>query len=152
MFDKIIVPTDGSELADKAVDYAIEYCRRTGAKMTVLHVRLPTPITEAVSFGDYGSGGTKKITPEMIIEGLEGHGRQLLEAAAQRARSQGVECATELVADEHPYRAIIDAAEKLGCSIIFMSSHGRGGVEALLLGSVTQKVLTHSKIPVLVFR
>lgn len=152
MFDKIVVPTDGSPLAEKAVDCAIEYCRRSGAKMTVLHVRSPTPITEAVSFADYGSGGAKEITPEMIIERLEGEGRKLVEAAAERARSQGVECATELAVNEQPYRAIIEAAEKQGCSMIFMSSHGRSGVGALLLGSVTQKVLTHSKIPVLVFR
>ncbi|MET1081948.1 MAG: universal stress protein [Burkholderiales bacterium] len=152
MFDKIVVPTDGSELAEKAVDFAIEYCRRTGATMTALHVRSPQPISEVVSLSDYGSGAVPALTPEMIIERMEGHGRELLEAVARRARAKGVECATELAVNEHPYRAIIEAAENQGCGMIFMSSHGRSGVEALLLGSVTQKVLTHSKIPVLVFR
>lgn len=152
MFDKIVVPTDGSELADKAVDHAIEYCRRTGAKMTIVYVRSPAPITEVVAFGDYGSGAAVAITPESVIERMERHGRELLDRVAQRARDHGVECETVLAVNEQPYRSIIETAEQQGCSMIFMASHGRSGVEALLLGSVTQKVLTHSKIPVLVFR
>ena len=88
----------------------------------------------------------------MIIERMEGHGRELLEGVTARARAQGVECDTVLAVHDQPYLAIIAAAEQQGCSMIFMSSHGRGGIGALLLGSVTQKVLTHSKIPVLVFR
>ncbi|MET1081949.1 MAG: universal stress protein [Burkholderiales bacterium] len=132
MFDKIVVPTDGSELAEKAVDYAIEYCRRTGATMTAVYVRSPT-------------------FPEHI-ERMETHGSELLERVAERARSQGVECATVQAVNDQTYLAIIEVTEQQGCSMIFMASHGRSGVGALLLGSVTQKVLVHSKIPVLVFR
>jgi nucleotide-binding universal stress UspA family protein len=71
---------------------------------------------------------------------------------AERARSQGVECATVQAVNDQPYLAIIEVTEQQGCSMIFMASHGRSGVGALLLGSVTQKVLVHSKIPVLVVR
>jgi len=152
MFDKIVAPTDGSELAEKAVDHAIDYCRRTGATMTVVYVRPPTPITETVAFGDYGTGNAVAITPESRTEQAERHGHELLDKVAQRARDAGVECATVLAVNEQPYRAIIETAEQQGCSLIFMASHGRSGVGALLLGSVTQKVLTHSKVPVLVFR
>jgi nucleotide-binding universal stress UspA family protein len=152
MFDKIVVPTDGSELAEKAVDRAIEYCHRTGAAMTAVYVRDPTPVSEVVSLSDYGSGAIKPITPEEIIARMERPGRELLDAVAKRASSKGVACATVLAVNDQPYRAIIDVAEQQGCSMVFMASHGRGGIEALLLGSVTQKVLTHSKVPVLVFR
>jgi len=152
MFDKIVVPTDGSELAEKAVDRAIEYCQRTGATMTALYVREATPVRDVVALSDYGAAAVKPITPEEIIARMERPGRELLDAVVRRAQSQGVQCATVLAVDDQPYKAIIEAAEKQGCSMIFMASHGRSGVEALLLGSVTQKVLTHSKIPVLVFR
>ena len=152
MFDKIVVPTDGSELAEKAVDFAIEYCRRTGATMTAVHVRSPT--------ADHGSGELERLRigsgpGTYTRDDHRAHGGPRARTArgvAQRARAQGVECATVLAVNDQPYLAIIEAAEQQGCSMIFMSSHGRGGIEALLLGSVTQKVLTHSKIPVLVFR
>lgn len=148
MFDRIMVPTDGSELAEKAVDRAIEYCRRTGASMTTLYVRPTNPLTALTT---YGAAVIPLVTPE-AIEDAERHARDLLQRVADRARERGVECASLLVVNDQSYRGIIEAAEQQGCSLIFMASHGRGGMEALLLGSVTQKVLTHSKIPVLVFR
>ncbi len=151
MFDKILVSTDGSEHAEKAVDYAIEFCRSTGASMTAVYVRSRTPVREVVSLSDYGSG-SKAITLEEIMARMEAHGRELLDAAAKRARGKGVECATVIAEDDEPYHGIIDVAEQQGCGMIFISSHGRSGIGALLLGSVTQKVLTHSKIPVLVLR
>ena len=152
MFDKILVPTDGSERAEKAVDHAIEFCRSTGASMTAVYVRSPTPIREVVSPSDYGPGSKEAITLEEIMARMEAHGRELLDAVARRAHSQGVECTTIIKEDDEPYHGIIDVAEQQGSSMIFISSHGRGAIGALLLGSVTQKVLTYSKIPVLVFR
>ncbi len=152
MFSKIVVPTDGSELAEKAVDHAIAFCKRLGASMIAVYVRSPRPVMEVVSFSDFASHGAQSLTPEMIIERMEGQGRQLVDAVASRARSQGVQCDTVVAVNEQPYRGIIEIAEQQRCSMIFMASHGRSGIEALLLGSVTQKVLTHSKVPVLVFR
>ncbi|HQR54094.1 MAG TPA: universal stress protein [Burkholderiales bacterium] len=151
MFDRIVVPTDGSELAEKAVDRAIEYCRRVGASMTTVYVRPTNPMEEVKTLNDYGTSVIPIVTPE-AIEHAERHAREMLQRVADRARDQGVECATAIVANDQPYRGIIELAEQQSGSLIFIASHGRGGMEALLLGSVTQKVLAHSKIPVLVFR
>mgnify|MGYP002374931965 CR=1 FL=1 len=155
MFDKILVPTDGSELSIKAVEHAIDYCKRTGAALTVLYVRSPKPTEYTAVFADYSelqSPSTGVIKPEAVRERLEGYGRDVLQRVADGALKQGVKCDTLLEADERPYRAIIDVAEREDIGMIFMASHGRSGFEAILLGSETQKVLTHSKIPVLVFR
>jgi nucleotide-binding universal stress UspA family protein len=80
------------------------------------------------------------------------HANQNLAAIEEAARAAGIPCRTLCRTSDHPYEAIIGAAEENGCDLIMMASHGRRGVQALLLGSETQKVLTHSKIPVLVFR
>lgn len=152
MFSKILVTTDGSDLAEKAVDHAIAFCKKLGASMIAVNVRSPKPMREVVSFSDFASHGAQPLTPELIIERMEGHGRKLVDAVASRARSQGVQCDAVVAVNEQPYRGIIEVAEQQGCSMIFMASHGYGGIDAILLGSVTQKVLAHSKIPVLVFR
>jgi hypothetical protein len=80
------------------------------------------------------------------------HAEKTLGAVAYTAQAVGVECETVHVEHEHPYRAIIDTAESKGCDLIIMASHGRHGISAIILGSETVKVLTHSKIPVLVHR
>lgn len=143
MFNKVLVPTDGSQLSDKSVDNAIEYCRRLDAEMTVLYV---TPLTSGVNptiFSDY---------TEKVREQNEAYGRKLLQEVVDRAKARGVICKPVLVANDQPHRAIIEAAEQQGCGMIFMASHGRRGFGEVLLGSETQKVLAYSKIPVLVFR
>jgi len=76
----------------------------------------------------------------------------MLAAAQAEAKAQGVDCATVAILGDHPYQGIIDQATKSGCDVIMMASHGRRGLEGLLLGSETAKVLTHSRIPVLVVR
>jgi nucleotide-binding universal stress UspA family protein len=78
--------------------------------------------------------------------------RHHLADAARKAKAEGVPCTLLQVEHEHPYRAIIDTAKKSGCDLIAMASHGRRGVRALMVGSETTKVLTHSSIPVLVYR
>jgi nucleotide-binding universal stress UspA family protein len=82
----------------------------------------------------------------------EAEARTFLGVIEEKAKAAGVRCETFHTIDSSPYRAIIAAAEKHGCDLVFMASHGRRGLSALLLGSETQKVLTHSKIPVLVYR
>ena len=74
----------------------------------------------------------------------------ILSSVVQAAKSAGVPCETLQIVHEHPYQAIINAANEKGCDLIVMASHGKGGIEATLIGSVTMKVLTHTKIPVLV--
>jgi nucleotide-binding universal stress UspA family protein len=82
----------------------------------------------------------------------EQQAREILMAHEASAKAAGVSCASVTSISDIPYEAIIAAAEKVGADLIFMASHGRRGISGLLLGSETQKVLTHSKIPVLVYR
>ena len=91
-------------------------------------------------------------TPAQYKVRMKEHAEKPLGAAARAAQAAGVACETVQLEHEHPYRAIIDAAESKGCDLIVMASHGRHGISAIVLGSETVKVLTHCKIPVLVHR
>ncbi len=145
MYSNILIPTDGSELAGKAVEHGIALAKRIGAKVTGLTVLPPfhTLTTDPQMIED---------TPAQYQARMQRHAEKTLGAVTQAAQAAGVACATVQVEHEHPYRAIIDIAELRGCDLIVMASHGRRGVSALVLGSETVKVLTHCKIPVLVHR
>ena len=145
MYANILIATDGSELAGKAVQDGIALAKRIGAKATVLTVSPPFHIftTDTQMIED---------TPAQYKVRMQKHTEIILAAAARAAHAAGVACETVHVEHEHPYRAIIDAAESKGCDLIVMASHGRHGISAIILGSETVKVLTHSKIPVLVHR
>jgi nucleotide-binding universal stress UspA family protein len=145
MYAHILIPTDGSELAGRAVEHGIALAERIGAKITVLTVLPPfhTFTTDTQMIED---------TPVQYAARMQRHAEQTLGAAAAAARAAGVACETIEVEHEHPYRAIIDFAELKGCDLIVMASHGRRGISALVLGSETVKVLTYCKIPVLVHR
>jgi len=78
------------------------------------------------------------------------HAEKILNGVAEEARSAGVICETVQIVEDHPYEAIIETAKQRACDLIVMGSHGRSGIAAIVLGSVTTKVLTHTKIPVLV--
>jgi len=145
MFKNILIPTDGSELAWKAVEHGIALAKSVGAKVTVVTVSLPFHIFTLDPL-------VVEDTAAQYKARTEEHAANLLAATARAAKSAGVLCETVHVVHEHPYRAIIDTAVSHGCDLITMASHGRRGVSALLLGSETVKVLTHSKIPVLVHR
>ena len=154
IFDKILVPIDGNELAQRAADEAIEYCKRSGCKLTVLYVRPLTPVAHPVAFGDYfdTEADTKVFTPAAFRERLIKYGDSLLTAVAEKCKAAGVECETALEASDEPHEKIIETAERRGIGMIFMASRGRSSLRSMLLGSETQKVLSKSKIPVLVFR
>jgi nucleotide-binding universal stress UspA family protein len=139
------MPTDGSELAGKAVQHGIPLARRIGAKVTVLTVLPPfhTFTTDTQMIED---------TPARYKARMQEYAEKTLSAVAQAAHAAGVACDTVRVEHEHPYQAIIDTALSKGCDLIVMASHGRRGISALVLGSETVKVLTHCKIPVLVHR
>jgi nucleotide-binding universal stress UspA family protein len=128
MYKNILIATDGSELSEKAVNHGIALAKRIGAKVTVLTVVQPL----------------HTFTAE--------YAEKTLGAAARLAQAAGVECEGVHVEHDFPYQAIIDTAASKGCDLIVMASHGRHGISALVLGSETVKVLTHSKIPVLVHR
>jgi nucleotide-binding universal stress UspA family protein len=145
MYANILIATDGSELAGKAVQDGIALAKQIGAKATVLTVSPPFHIftTDTQMIED---------TPAQYKVRMQKHTEIILAAAARAAHAAGVACETVHVEHEHPYRAIIDTAGSKGCDLIVMASHGRHGISAIILGSETVKVLTHSKIPVLVHR
>jgi nucleotide-binding universal stress UspA family protein len=145
MYTNILIPTDGSELAEKAVHHGIALAKRIGAKVIVLTVLPPfhTFTTDTQMIED---------TPAQYKVRMQRHAEKTLGAVARAAQAAGVACETVQVENEHPYQAIIDTAESKGCDLIVMASHGRHGMSAIVLGSETVKVLTHCKIPVLVHR
>jgi nucleotide-binding universal stress UspA family protein len=145
MYKHILIPTDGSDLSDMAVRQGMALAKSIDAKVTAVTVSPPFP--------------TYAIEPLMLTETPEQYRREC-EAAAERylatvrevARVSGVPCDVVHVESSYPYEAIIETARTRGCDLIFMASHGRRGMSALVLGSETTKVLTHTKIPVLVCR
>ena len=145
MYANILIPTDGSKLAGKAVQHGITLAGRIGAKITALTVLPPfhTFTTDTQMIED---------TPAQYEARMKKHAELTLGAAAHAAQAAGVACETIQVEHEHPYQAIIDTADSKGCDLIVMASHGRRGISAIVLGSETVKVLTHCKIPVLVYR
>jgi nucleotide-binding universal stress UspA family protein len=147
MFKHLLVPTDGSELSEGAVERAVSFARESGARITFFYAKPDFP----VSF--YGEGAlVDPMTPEKFSEMAEKQAQEILARAVKEAIASGVECATVTAVSDTPYEAIIKAADERGCDLIFMASHGRRGLSGFLLGSETQKVLTHSDIPVLVYR
>jgi nucleotide-binding universal stress UspA family protein len=145
MYTNILIPTDGSELAGKAVQHGIALAKRIGAKATALTVLPPFHVLTA---------NTQMLedTPAQYKLRMREHAEKTLGAFARAAQAAGVACEMVQVEHEHPYRAIIDTAASKGCDLVVMASHGRHGISAIVLGSETVKVLTHSKIPVLVHR
>jgi nucleotide-binding universal stress UspA family protein len=145
MYTNILIPTDGSELAGKAVEHGIALAKRIGAKVTALTVLQPfhTFTTDTQMIED---------TPAQYEIRVHDHAEKTLGAVVRAAQAAGVACETVQVEHEHPHRAIIDIAEAKRCDLMVMSSHGRHGVSAIVIGSETVKVLTHCKIPVLVHR
>jgi nucleotide-binding universal stress UspA family protein len=147
MFKNILVPTDGSELSSATVTRAVSFAREAGARITFFYAQpdFPMPI--------YGEGALiDPTTPEQFSKAAAAEAATILEKAQAEATAGGVESVTDTAVSEIPYEGIIQAAERDGCDLIFMASHGRRGLKGFLLGSETQKVLTHSKIPVLVYR
>ena len=141
---RILVATDGSTLSEKAVTVAVDLAKAVGAELVAF---------TAVPLYPYAGIGESS-----AIAGGEYDGRAGAEASARlavverRATQAGVACHTSMLEDDAPHRAIVAAADKHACGLIVMASHGRRGLNAVLLGSETQKVLTHSTIPVMVYR
>jgi nucleotide-binding universal stress UspA family protein len=145
MYKHILIATDGSELAGKAVTAGLALAKAVKAKVTAVTVSEPW---------------TALVTGEMALgfpyqeyeKGAAENAARILAAASEAAKSSGVECATAYVADRYPAEAIVECARDKGCDLIVMASHGRRGLSKLLLGSETTRVLTHSSVPVLICR
>ena len=148
MHQHILLPLDGSEFSLKAVPEGIGLAKALRARLTLITVVSP-----------YHTGVTTPITSSIVQEIEKKHdeeakkdARKLHVDVAARARSEGIECDSLVVIGDSPYERIIDNAATRNCDLIVMASHGRRGLDAVLMGSETVKVLTHSTIPVLVVR
>ena len=147
MFKHILVPTDGSKLSAKAAKQAVKLAKSLGAKITAFHA------APNVSSTYYGDGYILRVpSAEAQAEFAEKQALKCLSVVEVEAEVEKVPCEVFHVISDSPYEAIIDAAKKKKCDLIFMASHGRRGLSGLVLGSETHKVLIHSKIPVLICR
>jgi nucleotide-binding universal stress UspA family protein len=147
MFKHVLVPTDGSSLSDATVARAVAFAKDAKARITFFYAQpgFPMPI--------YGEGALiDPTTPEQFAKAAAEEAQRILDKAKTQADEAGVVADTDTLVNEIPYEAIIDAADRHACDLIFMASHGRKGIASLLLGSETNKVLTHTKIPVLIYR
>lgn len=145
MFKHILIPTDGSTLSQNAIKHAVSLAKHSGAKLSALNV---VPKFHVMTY----DAEMLEATPKEYEKTSTEQSRQFLDFAAREARAAGVDCDMVMATSDHPYQEIINAAEKRGCDLIVMASHGRRGLEGVLIGSETQKVLTHSHVPVLVYR
>ncbi len=144
MYTKILIPTDGSELSDKAMAAGTEFAQALGATVVAITVIEP-----------YSYSNLSEYRPESIDQ-YDNRVREIahdrLITAKELITKKNVPCEVAAFKSFSPAEAIIDAATEYGCDLIFMASHGRKGLAAVLLGSETQKVLTQSKLPVMVYR
>jgi nucleotide-binding universal stress UspA family protein len=148
MYRYILIPIDGSETAEKAVQAGTDYALEAGARL-LLFTAVP----------EYRMPSEAELLAKHHVKSVFEHeqeaaetARAILERAAALAKAAQVEVETDYVMNDRPYQAIIEAAKRHGCDAIFMASHGRTGLQALWYGSQTQEVLNHSDIPTLVYR
>ncbi|MBU6437025.1 MAG: universal stress protein [Betaproteobacteria bacterium] len=144
MFTHLLFPTDGSSTAEKALATATETARQLKARITAVSVIEPFPY---MTVGDFVPVATNDFEMQ-----AKRNAAAALEQVVQACAAVGVPCETVTIEADQAHRGILNCAQQSGCDLIVMGSHGRRGVEALLLGSTTTKVLTHTKLPVLVVR
>ena len=142
MFTRILIPTDGSDLANKAAKNALEMAKLQGASVVGVYVIDPFPY---IGLGEASALGLQAYMEEVQVAAQSALTQIRAEAEALGVRYQG-----DTIERSATYEGILDTAEAEQCDLIVMGSHGRQGMKAMILGSVTQKVLTHSKLPVLV--
>jgi len=145
MYHHILIPIDGSELAEQAVTNGLSLAKSLGAKVTVIIVEESNWLAVS-SLAEHGA--LEEL--DKYTEQIKNYAASALNRAADAAKQAGVPCDTIQVKEAQPSQAIIATAADRGCDLIVMASHGRSGLSAVVLGSVTNKVLTHTKIPVLV--
>jgi nucleotide-binding universal stress UspA family protein len=147
MYKTLLVATDGSKLSDKALAHAIGLAQAVGAALTVFYAAPDYPMP-AYADGVVYEPVSRREYAKLAAEDAQ----KILGAAATKAEAAGLICKTAFAIASAPWEAILAAAKKHKCDAIVMASHGRRGISAVLLGSETQKVLTHTKLPVIVVR
>ena len=148
MYKCILIATDGSELAGKAVTHGVALAKGLNVPVTVVTVTEAGSALELARMARMGNQNPIAQYEEMASAAAS----NILEHAAQIAKSQGVPCEVVHVQDRHPAEGIIATAKEKGCDLIVMASHGRRGIDRLLLGSQSNEVITHSKVPALIVR
>ncbi len=146
MFKNILLPTDGSRLSEQAVKSAVAFAKEIQAKVTGFYAQ---PHFYHLAFEDWDAS---VLSPEQYRHAADEQAKKYLTAIERAAKDAGVPCECLATVSETAAAAIIKTAQDKDCDLIFMASHGRRGIEGLLLGSETTKVLTHCQIPVLVYR
>ena len=144
MFKRILISTDGSEISHKAEQSAVALASQTGGELFAISVKEPFPYS-AIS-------EMQPVPPQEFYDAQERIAAERVKGVVELARADGIGCQAHTVEALHPWEAILDHAKTQNCDVIVMASHGRRGLSALLLGSETQKVLTHASIPVLVVK
>ena len=144
MYQRILISTDGSEISQKAAQSAVALARNSAAVLYAISVKEPFPYS-AIS-------EMQPVPPQEFYDAQERIAAERVKGVAELARADGIACQAHTVEALHPWEAILDHAKTQNCDVIVMASHGRRGLSALLLGSETQKVLTHASIPVLVVK
>ena len=144
MFKRILVPTDGSDITAKAVQTALALAKLHGASVFAISVKEPFPYS-AIS-------EMQPVPPQEFYDAQERIAAGRVKAVLDAAAAAGVACEGASVEALHPWEAILDTARQKGCDLVVMASHGRRGMAALLIGSETSRVLTHSTLPVLVVK
>ncbi len=144
MYKRILFPTDGSDITAKALQSAIGLAKQCGAELRTLSVMEPFPYS-AIS-------EMQPVPPQEFFDAQQRVASARVKVVSDAAAAAGVACQAHTVEALHPWEAILDHAKAQGCDLLVMASHGRRGMSALLLGSETQRVLTHSQLPVLVVR
>ncbi|ASU38845.1 hypothetical protein hmeg3_11470 [Herbaspirillum sp. meg3] len=145
MFKKILIPTDGSDLSNRAVRAAIEFAKDHGSEVVGLSVAKTLPYE---SFTLISRRNDFTLLSESIRQGAKDY-VQIIEDLADAA---GIACQVHTVESPYPWKAIVEAASRYACDSIFMASHGRSGVNRILLGDQTNKVLVQSEVPVIIYR
>lgn len=145
MFKHILIPTDGTALSERAIQTGVRLAQALGAHVTGFHAM---PEFHVLTYRT----GMLEHTREEYARDCRDTAERYLEAVRQAAKAHRVDCTTRTVTHDHFDEAIVEAVRHLGADLIVMASHGRGGMQGVLLGSTTQKVLTHAMVPVLVCR
>lgn len=148
MYKHLLLPTDGSRLAGKAVKQGLMLAKSVHARITVLNVTPEFQMVIAEGFVLPNLGDLKQRFDAQTAR----QAQKIVDAISADARDAGIKCSVVIANSARPYEAILQQAKKGKCDLIVMGSHGRTGLASLLVGSETAKVLTHSKIPVLVVR
>jgi nucleotide-binding universal stress UspA family protein len=148
MFKHILVPTDGSDLSQETARQAVAFAKHLNARITAYHAK--PDLAAAYFYGEEAQTETPSF--EQIDQQLDKEVQKNLGFVFALCKDSGVPCNILATSSNSPYEAIVDAAVQSGADLIFMASHGRKGIRARILGSETLRTLTHSHVPVLVYR